>query len=255
MDTVPRSSFIPKQASRSSQAKTQATRTVSILGIVSSVLFFGSLIAGAGLFGYTFLQKQQLETAQTDLAGEYSKFNDTEIKAVRAADEQLRAAHYLLTHHTSPSKIFDALEANTKQSVQYQSFTYEQDKTGDVTLNISGVTTEFAKVSLQWTRYLQDVVLADVAVTRVGLGSDEGEGGGLPGQQVNFELSANIDAANIAYQSAANLTPVVEDTEATEASEADVLSDPEIESEEDASASTDPVALPEAGVSNDTETN
>ena len=203
MDNVPRSSFIPKQATSATPKQTKRKQVFSVFGVLGIVLLIGSVVSAGGVFAYTKYLENELASQKSALAIESQKFSDVDMVTVRNADAQLEKARELLDEHTSPSKIFEALEKNTKESVQYKTFSYERRPSGDVTLNITGVTNEFGKVSLQWTQYLEDVILADVVMTQIGLGEDSPEAD--PNTLVNFSLTANIDAVNIPYVPVAGL--------------------------------------------------
>jgi len=191
------------------------------------IVLAAAVLGAGGLYGYVYYLQGKFESQQNALSGEYAKFDDAKFGVVQSADEQLRAARYLLDRHTSPSKIFAALEDNTKESVQYTNFSYERRASGNVTLNIEGVTSEFGKVSLQWTQYLRDQVLAEVVMTKIALDPAKADAEEAnPNAEVGFSLAANILAENIPYTVDAEDVPigssseVVGDTETATSSSA-----------------------------------
>jgi len=212
MDSTPRSSFIPKQTVGAAPKQIRRKRVFSVFGVLGIVMLVISVIGAGGIYALTQYEEGKLADQKSALATEYAKFDESKIARVQAVSEQLEVAQYLLDNHTSPSKIFDALEKNTKESVQYKTFSYERRPSGGVTLNITGVTSEFEKVSLQWTQYLEDMVLADVTMTKIGI--DEGDATEVgPGQQVSFALTADIDTKNIPYEPRTQTEEVVSEPE------------------------------------------
>lgn len=205
MADAPRSSFIPKQITGTTPVTVRRKRVFSVVSFITGVLLVGSILAAGGVFLYRSYLERGLAEQRDALNAEYRKFDESEIASVKTFDRRLRLAEYLLAQHTSPSSLFDALEVNTKSSVQYTKFSYERRPSGGITLGITGVTDEFEKVSLQWMAYLRDEVLADATLTRLVLGEEElpeefEEGvPALTDSQVAFELRANFDVSQIPY--------------------------------------------------------
>lgn len=202
MAEAPRSSFIPKQISGTTPVTVRRKRVFSVMNFISGVFLIGAILAAGGVFFYNSYLERTLALQRDALNEEYRKFDEGEIASVKAFDQQLKLAGHLLDRHASPSSLLDALEVNTKASVQYTSFDYERRPSGGITLNITGTTDEFGKLSLQWMAYLRDQVLADATLTQIGLEDQAVASDNVlssPQKQVRFALLANFDASDIAY--------------------------------------------------------
>jgi hypothetical protein len=213
MANAPRSSFIPRQVTGITPQSIRRKRVFSIFGFLSVVLLLASLLASGALFAYERYISGQLDSEKAALAAEYAKFDESDIASVRSFDSRLQVVKTLLDSHLAVSKIFDALEANTKESVQYSAFSYQRRPSGNATLSITGVTDDFSKISLQWAAYLKNTMLANAILTKIALGSvsDDStvQGGaqaassdGTPAAavpQVGFSLVANLSASDLAY--------------------------------------------------------
>ena len=204
MANAPRSSFIPKQVTTSAiPKKIRHTRVFSILGFISAALLLVSLLLSAGIFVLKDLEQRKLTERQDTLTAERGKFNEADIAEVRNFNARIELARTLLDAHVAPSKIFDTLEINTKQSVQYTSLEYVRRPSGDISLDLIGVTDDFAKVALQSMQYSEDFILKDMMVTEVGLslgGIEEGQVSGGT-KTVNFKIASNVDASKLLFES------------------------------------------------------
>lgn len=244
MASTPRSSFIPKQVTSSAiPQKVRRTRVFSIVGFFASLILFAAVLASGGVFFYkNFIVERDLEAMKVQLESERTKFNDGELRDIKNFDLKIELAKSILDEHIAPSRVFDALEARTKQSVQYTSFTYTKRPSGNVTVELSGVTDEFAKVALQSMQYQEDLVLSNAYMTSVGLGTHtatpEEANPGLVTKQISFTLVANVEGSDIAYTPVTSFTNVEEmpvfDTAPTDAATTattttDVGTDTEIE--------------------------
>jgi len=203
MANAPRSSFIPRQVAGVTPKTIRQKRVFNIFGFFSVTLLLLSIVAAGGTFLYKNYLERQLAAEKDALQAEYDKFDEAELVSVRTFDTRLDLVAQLLENHVAPSKIFDALEAGTKQSVQYTTFSYERRPSGDITLDIMGITDEFSKVSLQWMEYLRGTLFADAVLTRVAQGVVDGAGelSEVPvfEKRINFNLIANIPASSIYY--------------------------------------------------------
>lgn len=201
MADAPRSSFIPKQISGTTPKTIQRKRVFSVVNFVSAAILILTFVGAGAAFLYQTLLERQLSTQQEALNEEYRKFNESEIAEVKAFDQKLRLAKYLLENHASPHAILDALEANTKESIQYTNLFYNRRPSGGITLNISGATDEFGKIALQRIANEQNSILANAVVTYIGLNLNEevNSEGTASAQPVNFLLLANLDVSHIPY--------------------------------------------------------
>jgi hypothetical protein len=201
MANVPRSSFIPKQVTQSAiPKKVRHTRVFSIFGFLSGLLLFVSLAGSIGIFVYKQIEERKLATQKEVLAAERGKFNEDDIAEVRAFNERIELARALLDAHVSPSKVFIALENTTKQSVQYTTFSFVRRPSGDVSLDLTGVTDDFAKVALQSLENSEDFILKDMAVTEIAIGTGS-EGEGAPQSKVvSFNLVSNVPASKLLFE-------------------------------------------------------
>ena len=224
MANVPRSSFIPKQVTQSATPKkVRHTRVFSIVGFVAGFLLILSLALSAGVFIYKGIVARELSAQQQALASERGKFNEADMAEVRSFNERILLARSLLDGHIAPSKVFAALENSTKQSVRYTDFSFTRRPSGDVSLELSGVTDAFAKVALQSLENSEDFILKDMAVAEVSIESQgeegaEGETVSSSGRKsIIFNLVSNIPASKLLFES--DVMPV-EDNDAPATEEA-----------------------------------
>lgn len=202
MDKVPRSSFIPKQVVGVTPKTIRRKRVFNVFGTLSVIFLLAAIIAAGGAFGYRLYLESRLESQKKLLEEQEKRFDASQITEIRNFDRRLDAVSYLLDNHGAPSKVFAALESVTERNVQYTSFNFEQRASGDVTLDINGITSDFDKVALQLSSYFAENLFADVVITKVGqqtLEGDEEEEVVSQDDVVGFHLLANISAANIAY--------------------------------------------------------
>lgn len=258
MANVPRSSFIPKQVTSATPKKVRHTRVFSVLAFGSSALLIVSLLLSVGVFIYKNIEQSNLEKEQAALASARSQFDEQDMAEVRSFNKRIELARSLLEGHVMSSKIFKALESSTKQSVQYTSFTYVRRPSGDVSIDLFGVTDDFAKVALQSLENSEDFILKDAAVTEVGIslgaGSEESTPVTAGTKRVSFKIVANVPASKILFDASAIETQPVEGQQdalegATSTDETDIPPVPETpatENEADAVGTTTPPASGDA---------
>lgn len=204
MATTPRSSFIPKQVTSAIPKKVRRTRVFSIIGFVATVLLVASLLASGGVFLYKDISLRKLTDAVNELNKQEQKFSEEDIIKVHNFDKRIKIAEDLLNAHIVPSKILEALEITTKQSVQYDSFSYKRRPSGNAEVGLTGVTDEFSKVALQSMQYSKDLILKNSAVTQIGLNVTGGDSDGLSSgtltrKSISFSIYSDISASEILY--------------------------------------------------------
>lgn len=261
MANAPRSSFIPKQVTNAAPKKVRHTRVFSIFAFIAGTLLFISLLLSGGIYVYKGIEQSKLERERAALASERERFDEQDIAEVRSFNRRIELAETLLDGHISPSKIFDALEMSTKQSVQYTSFIYARRPSGDVSLDLTGVTDDFAKVALQAMQNSEDFILKGAAVTEVGVSSQafEDDAPIATGvKQVNFQILANVPASKLLFepnameaQSEVTAPPVVgtSTTEALDDTDSEARDEEDLEAETSAgqSAPTSGTSTPASG--------
>lgn len=212
MESTPRSSFIPRQAMAGAiPQKVRSRQSLNLVNIAVRVLFVAALLSAAGLFGYKLYLERALASEQAELRTLGAQFSANQLESVYAFDAKLKLGQALLDAHLSPSKIFTALEEATKASIQYTSFKYTRDQSGETTITIDGVTDDFGKVALQKMAYSNHTLLDTVTVTNVSLSTG---GAGTIGSEVVFSITATLPVSDIAYE-APMMEPVTETTVGT----------------------------------------
>lgn len=191
--------FIPKQTQGAVPARVKQKKKFHIFSFVATVMLLGAVILAGFTFFYEGYTEQQLEDQKNALAEARNRFNEADIASVQELDRRMRAATYLLDRHVALSRVFDALELTTKQSIQFTGLKYEQRPSSDGTLTITGGTESFRTVALQANSFAGATLFADAIFTDLGTSPVDPEAVG-PSHRVGFDVTADIPASAILYQ-------------------------------------------------------
>jgi hypothetical protein len=199
MENPQGTSFIPQRPTRGKTAP-RKVRKIYVLAYLSIVLFFGSLLAAAGVFFFNLSLDIQLEKQEKFMAQERQQFNQGDIESVRDLEERITIAQERLDNHVSVLSIFEALEASAVQSISFVSFTYKRLGDGFPQVAFTGVSDQFNNILFQREVLASNPILAGSLFKEVSLTSLTGTNNTATGQKViAFELGKEIDTGLIGY--------------------------------------------------------
>lgn len=172
MAYVPRSSFIPKEASGAIPMRVRRKRTIHVFSLLTTLLLLASLAGAVGVYLYQDFLENRLEAAKTALNEASDAENDAKIEEIRIYDNKLTIAHTLLDNHLAASFLFEELENSTKETVQFQSLEYTYDPGFEALLTLGGNTEEFTSLALQKMQFLEDTLFSDFVVGEISTSQD-----------------------------------------------------------------------------------
>ncbi len=202
MVEVPRSSFIPKESMGMTPNRVRRGRTFHVFGFLGTALLVGSILGAGLVFFLKGAAVSSLETAKQELSAQKSLFDDGRVEEVKEFDRRLEAAEVLLKNHSSPLRIFTALEGKTKKKIQFTSFTLERTSMSEVLVSLSGRTDAFKVLALQEMGFADDALLKDIIFSEVATfdGAEEvGTEGSPVDRGITFTLTGSVDTELIRY--------------------------------------------------------
>ena len=143
-------SFIPKRSLDTSPMERRAD-TVSIFTVLSTLIFFVSIIGAGGIFFWQQTLQSEIKDIQNQLQAQKDKFDERSINELTLLDRRLNVSSELLRNHMYSSKILELLQKNTVQSVRYNKFSVDPSQTDKKTLKVtlSGQAKDYASIALQ----------------------------------------------------------------------------------------------------------
>lgn len=143
-------SFIPKRT-LDTQTRIERADTVSIFTVLSTLVFFISILAAGGIFFWKQTLTNQVAEVESLLVREQQSFDAQGIADLTQLDRRLTASAQLLDSRLYTSKIFQLLDSNTIQTVRFSKFSVDPslvDKT-KLKIMVSGQAKDYASVALQ----------------------------------------------------------------------------------------------------------
>lgn len=231
MQPFSKSSFIPKKTIQRVE-RTRGRKRVYVLAYVSYAMFFGSLIAIAGIFGYTVVLEGQLQEKIDQLAEQRATYSESDFLALKDWEHQIRLAEYFFYNHLSPYKIFSELERETSSDIRFSSFNYTAADEGAPTVRMNAETDRFDSVAFQRAVFGPGSIFSTsdfTGVTKVITPLDEN--GQVVAQNanedevvkpVNFEVEVKLTSSDLSYEVASyRVVPAVSAPSVVEVNEAD----------------------------------
>jgi len=191
-------SFIPQRPTRG-KAEPKRVRKIYMLTYVTYVLFFGSLIATAGVFFFSFSLDVQLDTKRESLAAERQQFNQGDIESIRDLEKRINVAEERLNNHISVLAVFEALEQSAVQSLRYISFTYKRLNDEFPLVTFTGTSDRFNNVLFQRQVLDTNPILAGSVIKDIRLESKVSGDTSNAQELVTFELEKEVDTSLIGY--------------------------------------------------------
>ena len=181
-------SFIPKKPV---VAETQVVSSVSIVFIISLILFIISCAAALGVFAYTQVLNKQIADNKATLIQASGAFEPSLIDALIRVNDRLDSVTKLLASHNAPSVIFSEIESYTLQSVRFRSFSYTMANDGTASISMKGQAKDFTSIALQSdvlakSRHFKSPVLSNLTLLSDG--------------SVSFDFKALVDPSFISYK-------------------------------------------------------
>ncbi len=202
MAEIPRSSFIPKQPGSVVPAAMQRRRRFHVFGFIATVILVGSLLFAGGAYFYKGVSEQRLIKAQENLKAEKDKFDIAKLNEIRDFNRQILAVRFLLDQHIAPSKIFDVLELNTMERLQFTSLHLTYDPSREILMDVQGSTEEFKTVALQGLSFGKVPLLRDSIISELGTSNTAESETGEDDQQVTFNVKSVLSIDGLAYTAA-----------------------------------------------------
>ena len=233
MTYIPRSSSGKGGISSPIPKIVKKKRTFRIFGFLGSAVITVAVLGAGAVFFFKNISEGQLAEAKDSLTAVSSGGGDSKAKIneIRMYDEQLVIASKLLDNHLALSRLFDELGLNTKETIQYKTFSYEYDPGFEALLTLGGVTKEFTSVVLQKMQLdsidspFEVVIVSDVTKANTQEGGEDGEI--IPSLyeegEVSFSVTGLLREARFSYDA---------DTVSVFGTEEDIEEAPEIDSQE-----------------------
>ena len=199
-------SFIPKQSLQTDIAggSKSYVRRRSVMGpgyFLTLFIFIMTCLVAGGLFFYTRIVINEIESNYAELNRMNSEFDAALIEDFLRKDARLRHARSILQRHVAVSSMFEVLEDITLRNVAYEKLHYRLiDQAGNIEVNFTGVTRgRFEPVALQMDQFLDNPYFRAPTVTSLELGE----------QFTRFTGFVRVDSGLISYARAlaGGLTP------------------------------------------------
>lgn len=207
MVEVPRSSFIPKEPMGMTPDRVRRGRTFHVFGFIGTAFLAGSVIAAGVVFFMKSAAESHLTSVKNELSVQKDLFDAERVADVREFDRQLTAAEILLKNHVSPSRIFTALEEETKKKIQFTSFTLERTSPNEMLVTLVGKTEAFKILALQEMDFADHVLLKNIVFSEVAThdaeeqseGPENASGANSNERGITFTLTGIISGDSIRY--------------------------------------------------------
>lgn len=126
-------------------------KTFRVFNFIGMLLLVLSLLGTAGVFFLENVSNTALEDAKEGLRDAKDEVGNSQakIEQIELYNNQLETARTLLDNHLAVSNLFDALELNTVETIQFSRFEYTYDPGFEAYLTLEGNTEEFVSVVLQ----------------------------------------------------------------------------------------------------------
>lgn len=191
MEPRPQATFIPKKPVTSTDSERSG---IGFFSLVALVIFLSTVLAGIGVVGYRITLTKQVEIAKKDLKANEDKFDANFIALIVRLNTRIEAAKQLLKNHVAISSIFEALQRDTIQTVQFLNFGFSSTPAGNTTLlkvSMKGVAKDYNSLAYQsevigQNRYIKDQLFSSFSLTEE--------------ERVTFGFDALIDPNLIDYR-------------------------------------------------------
>lgn len=191
-------SFIPKKSLQAdvsgggSSGKIVGRRDVYGPGFYLALLIFiASVLAAAGIFGYTTIIQNTVDKKITTLENQKKLFSEENIAMLVRAESHINNARKILNSHVAVTEFFKELERITLRRVQYMELIFTAVPGTDSRFSVTGFSENFQNVALQTTEYrnspsLSFPIVRNLERTEIG--------------PVLFTLDVSVDPMLISYK-------------------------------------------------------
>ncbi|MES2223935.1 MAG: hypothetical protein V4469_03305 [Patescibacteria group bacterium] len=148
METKFQTSFIPK-TSLEPVASNTVHKPLGFFSFLSSIIFFITVLVAGGVFGWQKYLDNSKTQIKSDLEKNVKSFEPQTLDEYVRLNSRIDSAKALLAKHVAVSYIFDFLQEQTIQSVQFDDFKYEIGTDGAATLSMNGRAKSYNAVAYQ----------------------------------------------------------------------------------------------------------
>ena len=189
-----RSSFIPKKPVSSTPLRKQGGGPVGLLFLLTLIAFVIVLALTAGVLLYQQFLVRSIERKGVLLEEARSAIEPALIEELTRLDTRINTADALIERHIALSRLFEFLENNTIQDVQFTSFQFALLSSGEANMLLSGIAKSFNAVALQSdifgrSRLISNPIFSGLNVTEK--------------KDVAFNISAFVSPDLLSYRSIA----------------------------------------------------
>lgn len=189
MENSFQTSFIPKKPFVS----TNSIKTPkSLLMIILTFLLIVSVLTSIGLFLYKNYLLKQKESYSTELSVVRGGFEKDTIEELALFNKRTESAKEILNEHIVLSPLFVLLGQITIPSIQYTSFSHQNDENSFV-VEIQGLAKDYRSIALQANMFNSEKSHSFENVLFYNLTKDKNN-------YINFSLKFNVKPALLSYQ-------------------------------------------------------
>lgn len=189
MENSFQTSFIPKKPVISSKINKTPK---SLLLIILTFLLIVSVLASIGLFLYKNYLIKQKESYSTELSLVRESFEKGTIEELALFDKRTETAKDILNEHIVLSPVFVLLGQITIPSIQYTSFSHQNDENNFV-VEIQGLAKDYRSIALQANMFNTEKSHSFENVLFYNLTKDKSN-------NIKFSLKFNVKPALLSYQ-------------------------------------------------------
>lgn len=199
MDKEFQTSFIPKKPL--TEDKVISERPVSIVTLLATVVFFATLVAGVGAYGYKVILTKQVKGMSESLDLAKNAFEPTLLADLQVLEKRINASQEILTNHIAVSPIFRSLQDLTLKSIRFTKFNYNLAKDGSIEVKMSGLSPNYNYITLALqsdvlakNKYINNPVFSNLNLDEKG--------------NVTFDLAFSVDSSFVRYGSPVASAPM-----------------------------------------------
>ena len=192
MDKEFQTSFIPKKPL--TEDRVVSDRPVSIVTFLATIVFFATLVAGVGAYGYKVILTKQVKGMSDSLDLAKNAFEPALLADLQVLEKRINASQEILSNHITVSPIFRSLQELTLRSIRFTKFNYTFAKDGGIEIKMSGLSPNYNYITLALqsdllvkNKYINNPVFSNLNLDEKG--------------NVTFDLAFSVDSSFVKYGS------------------------------------------------------